>query len=193
MKDATQPRILSVCTTACSKLFVIESVRLQFVNGSEAEYERVSSAQRHGAVIIVPILESGAWLLVKEYMVGLERYEFGLPKGLMQEGESSLQAAKRELMEELGLRASRLVKLGTLSLAAGFMCYETDVVAAMTLAPCARGGDEPESLQIHPCGPQELDALVFEGRLRDARTLAAVYLARTFLHSGLECGHRDAG
>ncbi len=181
MKDRQKPTILSVCTAACSKFFVIESVRLLFVNGSEAEYERVSSNQRHGAVIIVPMLNSETWLFVKEYVVGLDRYEFGLPKGLVQEGESSLQAANRELMEELGYRANRLVKLSTLSLAAGFMCYETDVIAAMGLVPCPRSGDEPELLEICPCSPTDVDALVTSGQLHDARTIAAAYLARNFL------------
>ena len=89
-----KPRILSVRTAARSRLFEIESVRLQFQNGLETEYERISSTPIHGAVVVVPMLDSDTFLLVREYAVGLDRYELGLPKGLIRANEPVLEAAR---------------------------------------------------------------------------------------------------
>lgn len=173
-----KPQIVSVHTTASSKLFVIEAVKLVFTNGHQAEYERVSSTLLRGAVIIVPVLDSESFLLVNEYVVGFDRYELSLPKGLVQEGENVIAAANRELMEETGYCASRLVKIHTLSLAAGFMCYETDVILAANLSPRSLPGDEPEALEKVTCSWRELDEIVASGRITDARSIAALYVAR---------------
>jgi len=178
MKVNGKPQIVSVHTAATSKLFVIESVKLVFTNGNEAEYERVSSTLLRGAVIIVPMIDPTSFLLINEYVVGLDRYELSLPKGLVQEGETTLAAANRELMEETGYSAGRLEKIHTLSLAAGFLSYETDVILAGDLSPHALDGDEPEPLEKVACSFPELDDMVMSGRITDARTIAALYVAR---------------
>jgi ADP-ribose diphosphatase len=100
-KDAGKPEILSVRTAARSRLFHIEAVQLRFANGNEREFERVAGSAIPGAVVIVPLLDAANILLVREYAVGLERYELGLPMGRVHERESALEAANRELMEEI--------------------------------------------------------------------------------------------
>jgi ADP-ribose diphosphatase len=185
--DNRKPKILSIRTTARSNLFEIEAVRLQFSNGYEAEYERVSSSPIHGAVVVVPMLNSKTFLLVREYAVGFDRYELGLPKGLLRAGESVLDAANRELMEEVGYSANDLTKLYTLSIASGFMCYATQVVIATNLVPGRMPGDEPEALQVVAWPMEKLDALVTSCDVSDARSVAALFLARAHLENSSSC------
>lgn len=177
-RNDTQPEILSVRTAARSRLFHIEAVKLRFSNGNEREYERLAGSAVPGAVVIVPLLDSRNILLVREYAVGLERYELGLPMGLVHGGESTLQAANRELMEETGYAANELSRLHTLALAPGILGYRMDVVLATGLAPRALEGDEPEPPETVLWPLDRLEELALNRQISDARTLAALFVAR---------------
>ena len=82
----------------------------RFANGNVREFERVAGSTHPGAVIIVPVLDTGDLVLVREYAVGLERYELSLPMGLVQMRETTLEAANRELQEETGFAARDLLR-----------------------------------------------------------------------------------
>ena len=80
-----------------------------------------------------------AWLLGYP-----DTYEVGLPKGRLEEGESILEAAQREMKEEIGYGARELTELTELSLAPGYMTHITHIVLARDLYPEKLEGDEPE-------------------------------------------------
>ncbi len=60
-----------------SRLFAIEAVDLLFENGQACTFERLVG-QGEGAVMVVPVLSPERLLVVREYAVGVERYELGL-------------------------------------------------------------------------------------------------------------------
>ena len=82
----------------------MERLDLEFDNGERRRYERLHG-RGHGAVIVVPMLDAGTALLVREYAAGVHRYELGLVKGRIDAGETPEQAADRELKEEAGYGA----------------------------------------------------------------------------------------
>jgi ADP-ribose diphosphatase len=182
--NGNQPEILSVRTAARSRLFHIEAVELRFANGSVREFERVAGSAQPGAVIIVPLLDRHNLLLVREYAVGLERYELNLPMGRVQHGETTLEAANRELREETGYAARSLRTLYTLALAPGILGYQMEVVLATGLFPSTSAGDEPEPLEVVGWPVNRVDELVIREGIADARTLAALFIARQSLPSG---------
>ena len=141
---ADKPEILDTRTVAQSQLFRVEAVDLRFSNGAEVTFERMRGSGRVGAVIIVPVTGDGTLKLIREYGVGTERYELGLPKGRVEPGEDMLVAANREIMEEIGYAAERLTPLRALSLAPGYFGHRTQVVLAEGLYPDPAPGDEPE-------------------------------------------------
>jgi ADP-ribose diphosphatase len=176
--NGNKPEILSVRTAARSRLFHIEAVELRYANGSIREFERVAGTATPGAVIIVPLLDDGTILLVREYAVGSERYELSLPMGRVQPGETAVESANRELREETGHAARSLRTLHTLALAPGILGYRMDVVLATGLFPSTSTGDEPEPLQVVSWPVDRLDELATRGEIADARTLAALFVAR---------------
>ncbi len=117
-RQLQKPTILSVEAIARSRLFTVESVDLEFSNGVRRIYERMRSSGRE-AVMIVPIIDDHL-ILIQEYAVGLESYELGFPKGLIDPGETPFEAANRELKEEAGFGAHQLETLGKLTLAPSY-------------------------------------------------------------------------
>ncbi len=173
------PETLHARTVARSRLFRVEAVGLRFGNGVEVEYERLTGAD-HGAVLVVPVDESGRVLLIREYAAGTGRYELGLPKGRVEPGEQPLAAADRELQEEVGFGARRLTHLRTLSVAPGYMGHLTHAILAEDLYPQRREGDEPEPIEVVPWPLADLGGLMACDDLTEARSIAALYLARDY-------------
>lgn len=165
---------------ARSRLFRIESLELTFSNGAEVQYERLIS-NSNGGVLIIPMQDESTVLLVREYSAGTERYELGLPKGRMEPGELPVEAANRELSEEIGLAARRLTHLTAFTLAPGYMSHATQVVLAEDLYPETAEGDEPEPLEVVPWKLSQLYGLTQREDCSEARSVAALYLARDYL------------
>lgn len=179
----TKPEILNCQEVARSRLFRVQQVDLRFSNGEERVYERLAS-RGNSAVIIVPMLDEDTVLLVREYGVGVEDYQLGLPKGRVEAGEDHLEAANRELMEEVGYGARRVEKLKLISQSPNYMQHHTQIVLARDLYPQTAEGDEPEPLEVEAFRLSELDQLVVRADLTEARTIAALYLARAVLATG---------
>lgn len=180
-----KPRILSNQTIARTRLFHVEEVGLEFSNGTIVHYERLN-ASPHGAVIIVPMLDEDTVLLIREYAAGVDRYELGLPKGLIEPGEALLAAANRELMEEVGYGARDLRHLTSLTLAPGYLGHVTHVVFARDLYEQRSRGDEPEEIEVVPWRISELKALLAREDCTEARSIAALYMVRDLLHAQQE-------
>jgi ADP-ribose diphosphatase len=179
-----KPQILSVRTAARSRLFHIESVQLKFANGNRREFERIAGGPQPGTALVVAMPDPETVLLVREYAVGLDRFELSLPMGRIEPGESALVAANRELMEETGFRAASLRGLHTLTLAPGIFGYQAEIILATQLTPCVLdGGDEPEPLELVFWPVARLDQIARTGEISEARTLSALFLARSILES----------
>ncbi|WP_044871868.1 ADP compounds hydrolase NudE [Pseudomonas sp. LFM046] len=170
------PTILKTELLAESDWFQIEALHLEFSNGQQRVYERLRGTG-YQSVIVVAKPDPDHVLLVREYAVGVEQRVLGLPKGGVDGDESPEQAANRELMEEVGLRANRLRELGLLTLAPGHLCHSCRVVLAEDLQPCTAEGDEPEPLEVLQVSLSQLPALVASGELQEARAIAALFMA----------------
>ncbi len=172
-----KPEILATTTVARSRLFRIEQIDLRFSNGTEVRYERLHGS-RGGAVLVVPLLDEETVLLVREYAAGVHRYELGLPKGRVEAGEALLDAANRELMEEVGFGARHLEHLHTLTLAPAYFGHHTELVVASDLYEKRLQGDEPEAIEVVPWKLAELDRLLASGECSEARSIAALFMVR---------------
>lgn len=180
------PRILSSRWRTPGETFKIQELELEFSNGERRTYQRMSP-RGLGAVIIVPMKDEDTVLLVREYAAGLHQYEIGLPKGRLEQGESVLEAAQREMKEEIGFGANRLEILTTLSLAPSYMTHITHIVLARDLYPEKLEGDEPEELEVIPWPIADLPALTAREDCTEGRTIAALYIARDFMSAENSC------
>ncbi len=175
-----KPTVVHNQIIADTSVFSIERVSLRFTNGAEVDYERLRGRDG-GAVMIIPLLDVDTVLLIREYAAGVDRYELGFPKGLMEEGESAESAADREIKEEIGHGSRRLTLLKTLSVAPGYTNFETHIVLAEDLYPKRIPGDEPEPIEVVPWRVDDFTSLVEQEDFLEARSIAALYLLQHYM------------
>lgn len=177
---SAKPQILHQEIIASSRLFKIEALHLKFANGQERHFERLARTQ-HEAVMIAPMLDHDTVLLTREYGAGIEDYNLGLPKGLVETYEDILTAANRELMEEVGYGSNKLSFVKTFTLSPGYMDRSMHLVLAQELYPKKLEGDEPEEIEVIPWRLSEIDLLLQREDFHEARSIAALFLIRELL------------
>ncbi len=175
-----RPQILNTETIARTRLFHVEKLDLQFSNGTVAQYERLYGSPR-GAVLVVPLLDEDTVLLIREYAAGVHRYELAFPKGRIEPNESSLEAANRELQEEVGYAANKLRLLSSLTLAPGYFGHITHIVLAEDLYEQRLVGDEPEEIEVVPWKLSRIRELLEHEECTEARSIAALFMVRELL------------
>jgi 8-oxo-dGTP pyrophosphatase MutT (NUDIX family) len=156
----------------------VDEVRMP--DGATAEREYV---EHDDAVAIVPVLDDGTVLLLRQYRHPVGRYVHEIPAGKMdQEGESPEETGRRELAEEAGHDAGEMLHLVTFENSAGWSDERTHVFLARDLSRAAPPDDfEAE----HEEADMELVRVPFDealrqaraGDLTDAKTLIGLLLA----------------
>jgi len=128
------------------------------------------------AVSVVPIDADG-----NTYLVGQERYTIGqysweLPEGgcLIESGESPLEAAKRELMEETGLEAETWTCLGEVYLSNSVTDEKAVIFMAQNLKQHIAQPEETEVLQIRKLPLQDAIEMAKNGEISDALSVISL-------------------
>jgi ADP-ribose diphosphatase len=175
-----KPEVISSELIAKTNIFRVERRDLRFSNGVEVSYERLIGSN-NGAVLIVPLLDNDTVMLIREYAAGVHRYELALPKGRIEPNETLLDAANREIMEEIGYGAKKLHHLTSLTVAPGYLSHETHIVLAENLYPEKHEGDEPEAIEVVPWQLNRLNELLVHEECTEARSIAALFMVREYL------------
>ena len=138
-----------------------------------------------GAVSVVPVIEEGeAALLVRQYRAAIDANLLEIPAGKRDvAGEPPDETARRELIEEVGMRAGRLEKLAEFYNSPGFCDEHSYVYMALDLSPAEREAQSPEEqhMTIERVALDEVPALIASGRIMDAKTIIGLCLARESL------------
>lgn len=154
--------------------------RVRTPDGSEVDREVVV---RHDAVAIVPVTPDGRVLLLHQYRQPVGRPLVEIPAGLLDvPGEAPADAAQRELVEELGMRAGSLVELTTFWNSAGWSTERTTVFLGRELQPVPPpDGFSPEAEEAHlevvSLAVDDALAAVHDGEITDAKTVIGLLLA----------------
>lgn len=162
------------------RVFDVRREQLRLPDGRMAQIDVVA---HHGAVTLLPIDEEGQIWFVSQYRHPAGRILLELPAGVMEAGEDPVVTARREIREEIGMAAGKLQKLGSFFLAPGYSTEYMHVFLATGLQPDPLQADDDELLNIEKM-PVELALRQAEtSQIQDAKTLAALLLARPHLAS----------
>jgi len=177
VKDLTEHR-LSGERVFDGKLLKVHRDRVRLPDGSEGTREYI----RHpGAVAIVPIFDDGRLLLERQFRYPHRREFIEVPAGKLEPNEPHLATARRELLEETGYSAGEWTRLGVIHTAIAYTDEAIELFLARKLRREHAGQlDAGEFVDTLIVAFDEAIAMIRDGRITDAKTVAALLWFKAF-------------
>jgi ADP-ribose pyrophosphatase len=159
------------------------------VDGEEHTFTRVV-IEHPGAVVVVPIAPDGRVVVVRQFRAATGADLLEVPAGKRDvDGEPPEATARRELEEETGLLAGRLVKLAEFWNTPGFCTEYTHLFAALDLREAdgrAAVREEEAAMTVERLSFADIERMIANRELVDAKSIIGVLLARELVAGGYE-------
>lgn len=130
-----------------------------------------------GAAAVVPVMEDGRILMVRQYRNALDRYTLEIPAGgLDSKDEPFIDCSMRELEEETGYKTdkSNMEFLISIRTTVAFCDEKIEVYVAKNLQPSVQHLDEDEFINVKPYTVEELCEKIYAGEIEDSKTIASI-------------------
>ncbi|MFA5332488.1 MAG: NUDIX hydrolase [Methanoregula sp.] len=130
------------------------------------------------AVAILPVTDTG-YKLLRQYRYAVGGYIYEAPAGTMEDGEKPEETAYRELIEEAGVAAKKLIPRGCIYTTPGFTDEQIFLFEARVLEPSDEfQKDADEVIEVIDVTRDEMDAMVKNGTVCDAKTICLLHQCR---------------
>jgi ADP-ribose pyrophosphatase len=144
-------------------------------------FEIQRSVVRHrGSAVMMAVDSRRRVLLIRQYRLPAEKEMWELPAGSIDPGETALQTAKRELVEETGYRARKWTRLAAYYPSPGFVQELMTVYLATGLTAGAARPMGDERIECRWFTTAELDRMIRTRKLADGKTLVGYLCWRQF-------------
>lgn len=181
MKDMLFEKKLSGEVRFEGRIMRIETDEVQLADGRKSRREVV---RKGNAVCVVPLLDNGDVVFVKQFRYPYSEVMTEIPAGKMDEGEDPLECGIRELSEETGCSAGKYTFLGEFYPSPAFV----DEVIYMYLATDITEGqshlDQGEFLTVEKIPLERAAKMAVDGELKDGKTVAAILKAMYLKQTG---------
>jgi ADP-ribose pyrophosphatase len=127
-----------------------------------------------GCVGVLPFLDAETVVLVGQYRYVFGGFYWEMPTGAMRRGESEEAAVQRELAEEAGYEAARLVKLCAYHTSKSVVDETANIYLAEGLRPIELPPDPTEFIEVKTFPFDEVVRMVERGEITDSMTIVAV-------------------
>lgn len=152
-------------------------LKLRTPAGHEVSWDHI---EHKGASAVLPIDDEGKVLTVTQYRGAIDDIMIEIPAGGRDSVEEDFAVcAARELEEETGFRAGSLEHLVDVYTAAAYTSEKIAVYVAKDLIPSRQHLDEDEFVDIRRYTFEELNDMIFSGKITDSKTIAAVMAYQT--------------
>jgi ADP-ribose pyrophosphatase len=156
------------------RVFELTAEDITLPNGTHMTIDII----RHpGASAIVPVLDSGNVVLLRQYRHAVGGDIWEIPAGTFDGREDPLICAKRELTEETGYTAGSWTRLGEIIPVPGYSDERIHLYLASGLTMTSQNLDLDEVIQVHDIRFQTAMDMVSSGEIQDAKTIAGLCLA----------------
>ena len=170
------------------KIFLnIENYQVILISGAIFSRQKLVKNKRKGdAVVIVPITEDGKSFVIVQPRVFTESgLGIEIPAGYIDPGESALDAAFRELKEEIGCDAKQMIPLKSYYQDQGISgAYNTCFLALGCEQNYSQKLDRDEYIKFLKCNFSDLVYLLDNGYISDANSIIAINEAKKYLRKG---------
>jgi ADP-ribose pyrophosphatase len=151
----------------------VEKTRVKLPSGNTKERVVVRPGN---AVAMLPI-EGDFCYLIRQYRYPIDRYICEAPAGTIDEDEKPRETARRELIEEIGMEAETLIARGYIYTTPGFTDEVIYLFEARGLSPSLEyEKDEDEVIEVDKIRLADVEAMIRDGRIVDAKTISLAYL-----------------
>ena len=134
-----------------------------------------------GASVIVPVMDDGRILMVKQRRFAIQKWSWEVPAGTLDAGEKPLTCAKRELEEETGYKAGKIKKILAFYSSPGFLREKMHIYLATSLHKGTQNLDEDEEIRVYPMKLSHILTLIRHSKVHDAKTIAAILYYKEFV------------
>ena len=182
MSRIKRERTLKSRTVFKGRVLNVEVLDIEVEPGKRSVREIV----RHlGAAVVLARLADGRFVFVRQFRKAVEREMLEVVAGGLERGEAPAACAARELTEETGYKASRLIKLGTAYPAPGYTDEKLHIFFADVRSAQGVGEpDEDERIEVSYLSEKDVDGLIKAGKIHDAKTLSAWLLWKMRVKTG---------
>jgi ADP-ribose pyrophosphatase len=136
--------------------------------------------QHQGSAVMMAVDDRKRILLVRQYRLPARQYLWELPAGRMDPGETPLQAAKRELIEETGIKAKKWTKLVSYYPSPGFLAEKMHLFVATELTAGEAKPMEDERIETRWLPSREIEAQIRSGKIIDGKTITGFLMWKKF-------------
>lgn len=168
------------------RIFSLDRDRVRFPDGTSAPFDIV----RHsGASAVVPFMndpegDEPQILLLRQYRYAAGGYIYEIPAGRLDEGETPLQCAVRELKEETGCTAERMEPLTSMFTTPGFTDEVIHLFMATGLTHGESNREADEFADVVIMRLSEALELIHTGKIIDGKTMTGILFAAGFRTGG---------
>ena len=162
----------------CPWISVVES-KVRMTRDSTME-EAYYAIEQPDYVSIVAQIPDGRIPLVRQYRPAVASFTLELPAGTVDPEETPLAAAKRELLEETGVRSEEIISLGSFYADTGRLSNLIHVFFAGKCTPVENFSNEP-GIEVLFLSPKQLKESIKEGRFKHQLHVGALLLATEHL------------
>ena len=131
--------------------------------------------QHAGSAVMMAVDAKKRILLVRQYRLPARQYLWELPAGRLDENESPLQAAKRELTEETGYKARKWKRLATFYPSPGYVAEKMTIFLATDLTEGQATPMDDERIVTRWFAAKEVDRWIASGAIQDAKTMIGYF------------------
>ena len=154
----------------------VDEVKLD--NGKIANREIV---EHRGATAIVPALEDGRVVLIRQYRYAASTELLEIPAGTLEPNEAPEICARRELEEETGYKCQEMKKILEIFLAPGYSTEKIHIYLARGLSETKTRLEEDEQINVEKIPFSTALEMVKLGKIQDAKTISGLCVASQFL------------
>lgn len=147
----------------------------------------------NGAVMIVPILDDGRLVMVRQFRYPVGKVLLEFPAGKIDLGEAAFASAQRELAEETGYRAAEWAHAGVFHNACAYSTEGIEIFFARGLSAGQTQLDEGEFVDVCLLGHDELDAGIGRREVTDAKSLIGLLWLQRWRAGAWALDWRPAG